>query len=216
MLRSFYKFFRNRLSKTKFYWKYRHLLQKNIWKSYKDDSYILRRGFYSEFMKLNNLKSVFEFGCASGPNFFNLYKSNKQIYYFGYDISKKAINSINFTKKTNRIKFNHCLSLEYINSFLKYNKLDKFDLAIFDRVLYMLTEKQIIEILDKYSTFFDYVIIDDFHSELPKWDDEKYIYYKNYIKIFKNNGFKIIDLKDSQHLSSNNKIFEKILIFKSD
>jgi len=32
MLRSFYKFFRNRLSKTKFYWKYRHLLQKNIWK----------------------------------------------------------------------------------------------------------------------------------------------------------------------------------------
>ncbi len=106
-----YTILRNYLSKTSFFWKYRHLLQPEVWDSYKNDSINSRRGYYNELLDRYDLNSVFEFGCASGPNFLAIYKSNKNICFFGYDISKKAISSIPYENEHSRLYFTSSLSM---------------------------------------------------------------------------------------------------------
>ena len=46
-------------------------------------------GFLFKIYKKNKIKSVFEFGCASGPNYLIIKDNIHQ--YFGYDISSEAI-----------------------------------------------------------------------------------------------------------------------------
>lgn len=101
-----------------------------------------------------------------------------------------------------------------MESYLKQNNLNKFDLTIFDRVLYMISEKKINSFLKTYSSLLFYVIIDDFYSEIPQWDKEKYILSKNYIKIFSNYGFELIDISDSKIDSSTAKHFAKRIVLK--
>jgi len=105
-------------------------------------------------------------------------------------------------------------NLHMMNEFLKDHKLKKFDLTIFDRVLYMISENDLNNYLNKYSSILSYVIIDDFYSETPQWDEENYIYSKNYLKIFSKYGFEIIDIKDSKIPSKTAKKFAKILVLK--
>ena len=64
-------------------------------------------------------------------------------YFFGYDISKRAIDTIIYDKLNNNHFFTNRLSLVILEKFLKLNKLENFDLAIFDRVLYMIEEKSL-------------------------------------------------------------------------
>ena len=90
-----YKFLRNNLSKTKFFWKYRHLYDPTVWKSYREDYSSSRRNYYSNLINKHNLRSVFEFGCASGPNYLSIKSNHPKIIFFGYDISTSAIQQIN-------------------------------------------------------------------------------------------------------------------------
>ena len=96
-------------------------------------------------------------------------------------ITIKQINNAN----SSEVFFSNKISTGSIEDFLLSNGLEKFDLAIFDRVLYMLPKKDIEDLLNKYSKYFNYVIIEDFHSENPRWDSEKYIYAQNYILILR-------------------------------
>ena len=97
-----YGILRNNLSKTKFFWKYRHLLDSSVWQGYRESYKSSRRLFYFELIKQYNLTSVFEFGCASGPNFTQ--SSQKTRYnFFGYDISRSAIQQVNYKKKRSRV-----------------------------------------------------------------------------------------------------------------
>ena len=91
-----YKFLRNNLSKTKFFWKYRHLYDPTVWESYREDYGSSRRKCYSDLIKKYKLKSVFEFGCASGPNYLSIKSNHPEIIFFGYDISISAIKQINY------------------------------------------------------------------------------------------------------------------------
>ena len=75
-----YKFLRNNITKTPAFWKYRHLIDPSVWKSYKEDSNSKRRLYYVEIIEKYNLNSVFEFGCASGPNYFLLKKKFSKIF----------------------------------------------------------------------------------------------------------------------------------------
>lgn len=215
MQKTIYNFLRNSISKTTFFWKYRHYLQPEVWSSYKNDQDNLRRSFYSDFMNSKSLNSVFEYGCASGPNFFSINKKIDKLFFFGYDISKRAIDTISYDKLHKNHFFTNRLSLVIFKNFLKLNKLEYFELAIFDRVLYMIEEKRFRKLLNEYSTYFKYVVIDDFHSEIPIWDKEKYIYSKNYKKILNDFNFEVIGVKDSQIPSSTAKKYAKRLIFKN-
>ena len=42
-------------------------------------------------MKFHKLKSIFEYGCGSAPNFIAVKGKLNSFYYYGYDISKKAM-----------------------------------------------------------------------------------------------------------------------------
>ena len=76
----------------KFYWKIRHLISPKVWESYFEDSLTKRRDFYSSYIIDKNFQNIFEFGCASWPNLFNIDQNVPwNIFYFGYDISSKAI-----------------------------------------------------------------------------------------------------------------------------
>ena len=51
-----------------------------------------RRNFYSNFVDIHSISSVFEFGCASGPNLKNIQTfSALEVFCFGYDINPGAI-----------------------------------------------------------------------------------------------------------------------------
>jgi SAM-dependent methyltransferase len=209
-----YSFIRNRIAKTKLFWKYRHIIQPDVWKSYINDSDNIRRNFYSDFMKANKLTSIFEYGCGSAPNFLAVKSKLDLFYYYGYDISKEAINIAHKNYGNNIFHFTANDKLKLMESYLKQNNLNKFDLTIFDRVLYMISENDLNNLLNKYSYILSYIIIDDFYSETPQWDKEKYIYSKNYVKIFSNYGFELIDIKNSQIHSSTAQKFAKILVLK--
>ena len=76
----------------KLYWKLRHLIRPKVWETYFEDSLTKRRDFYSLYIIDNKFQNIFEFGCASGPNLFNIDKNVPwNLFYFGYDISTKAI-----------------------------------------------------------------------------------------------------------------------------
>ena len=216
MFRKLYNIIRNNIAKTNIFWRFRHIVQPDVWTSYKNDSLNIRRKFYSKFLKQHSLKSVFEFGCASGPNFFSIKNQMNEIYFFGFDISKKAIKSIGYDKESLRYFFTYNLKKTEIINYLKRNNLKTFDLAIFDRVLYMISEKRIKFFFSKYSDYYKYVIIDDFHAEKPRWDKEKYIYSKNYVAILNQFNYKIIEIKDSELPSSTAKKYAKRLIFKRE
>ena len=66
----------------------------------------------------------------------------------------------------------------------------------------------------KYSDYFKYIIIDDFHAKNPEWDKEKYIFSKNYITILNDFNYEVIEVKDSELPSSTAKKYAKRLIFK--
>ena len=171
--------------------------------------------FLFRFYELQKFKFCFWVWFASGPNFFSINKKIDKLFFFGYDISKRAIDTISYDKLHKNHFFTNKLSLVIFKNFLKLNKLEYFELAIFDRVLYMIEEKRFRKLLNEYSTYFKYVVIDDFHSEIPIWDKEKYIYSKNYKKILTDFNFEVIGVKDSQIPSSTAKKYAKRLIFKN-
>lgn len=216
MFRKIYNLIRNNIAKTKIFWRFRHIIQPDVWTSYKNDSVNIRREFYSEFLTKHSLKSIFEFGCASGPNFFSIKKHANEIYFFGYDISKKAIKFVKNDNQNQRYFFTHKLKEIEIINYLKINNLKTFDLAIFDRVLYMISEAKIKLFFRKYSDYFKYIIIDDFHAKKPEWDKEKYIFSKNYETILNDFNYKLIETKDSELPSSTAKKYAKRLIFKKE
>ena len=205
-------FIKNKLKKTKLYWKIRHLFDTNVWEKYQNDLSENRRGFYLKFIKKNKIKSVFEFGCASGPNYLIIKDNIHQ--YFGYDISSEAINTAkDKIGLSNKILFTTNLNL--IISYMNENKIIEFDLAIFDRVLYLINEKEVYNFFNSYANFFKHIIINDFHSDLKINDNEGYLETKNFSKILKN--FRLTNIVDSNHKSWNDftRSYSKILFFEN-
>ena len=201
----------NSIKKSAFYWKYRNLFQKKVWDDYMSDYRNDRRQFYNSFIKTYSISSVFEFGCASGPNYLTIKNFIK--YFFGYDISRAAIKTIlDVIGNKSEVKFS--TNLNDISEFLKTNNLNEFDLAIYDRVLYLLSEKQTLDHFNVYGNLFKYIIIDDFHSQEFLSDEEYYIRTKNYTDILEN--FELVNCINSSHKTWNyfTKKTAKVLIFK--
>ena len=203
------KKFKNFIINKKFYWKLRHLISPNVWLHYYENSASKRRNFYSEFIQIKNIKAIFEFGCASGPNLFNIDNNVPwDLYYFGYDISSAAIKYAREKTKINSYFFSTKISYKFFKSKLNYWKIKKFDLSIYDRVLYLLSEIEVRSHFEEYKEFMNFLIIDDFHNSNKKENNIAY-FSKNYEKILVDFGFKLIKNEPSAHESGNEDFFKR-------
>lgn len=198
---------KNIIINKKFYWKLRHLITPNIWSIYYIDSQCKRRFFYSKFIQKNNLKTIFEFGCASGPNLFSIDKNVPwNLKYFGYDISTKAIQFAKQKSLKDSYFFTTKISPKIISKKLDDWKIKKFDLAIYDRVLYLLSENEIKNHFEKYKDYFRYLIIDDFHNSQNTERNDAY-FSKNYEIILLEFGYKLKKNEPSEHIVGNDDFF---------
>ncbi len=189
----------NRLIFTEFFWRYRHFYHKNVWVSYLKDSFSERRYFYSNLISKKKFVTVFEFGCASGPNLLNIKKNVPyQTYFFGYDISNKAIEFAQKKIHGENAFFTNKLSHQSMLEKLSFWGFDKFDLAIYDRVLCYLSEKQIHEHFKNYIKYFNSIIIDDFHNEQCVDNNGAYS-SKDFVKILNYYNFQLNKIDNSEH-----------------
>jgi SAM-dependent methyltransferase len=184
---------------NKYFWKYRHLINSNVWNGYYDSHNSVRRNYYSKIVKKMNIKSVFEFGCASGPNLRAIQKNSSQkIYVVGLDLNKSAIRLARENFIEDFSFFSDNADRDEIVEKLKEWRISSFNLAIYDRVLYLLNEKEIHNHFRDFSGLFDFVLIDDFHN--PSFQDSNGIYTsKNYHKILSHHGFKLVSVEKSAH-----------------
>jgi SAM-dependent methyltransferase len=203
------KKFKNFIIDKKIYWKLRHLINPGVWEQYYENSLSKRRDFYSEFIQRKHIKAIFEFGCASGPNLFNIDNNVPwDLYYFGYDISSAAIKFARKKTKINSYFFSTKISNKLFESKLNSWKIKKFDLSIYDRVLYLLSEIEVRSHFEEYKDFMNYLIIDDFHNSNKKVNNKVY-FSKNYEKILLDIGFKLIKDEASGHFSGNDDFFKR-------
>ena len=151
------------ISKSLF-WKIRHLIQPNWIKDY--DNAEKNISFITNFVKENNLKSFLDFGCASGSTLRKLKRLNISNLVYGVDINKKAAEYCHSSFKSEfktGFFFSTKLKKDEISKFLNQHNILKFDIVIFDRVLYCLDDEQIFEILDLIGNS-SYIFIDDFYK----------------------------------------------------
>ena len=207
------------IKKSKLFWYYRHILTPNFWEKQLECKNQKRRHFYSKFIKDNKIKPViFEFGCGSGVNFHVIEKNIKNCNFLGFDISQNAILIARQFQKDNW-KFVSKIDVDLLSQFLTEKTFSTFGLAIYDRVLYNLTNKDVKNHFNTYGKIFDYIIIDDFvhFNDIP-FKSGAYI-SKNYVKILNNRNFKLIHNYKSKHnIIKNDQIFDssaRILIFKN-
>ncbi|MFH1728850.1 MAG: methyltransferase domain-containing protein [Pseudomonadota bacterium] len=213
---SILQWIKNKVKISKTFWRFRHLIDRKVMKNYYNNFNSERRNFYSEFTNLNKIKSVFEYGCASGPNLANIRENCESgIFLFGYDINPSAIKYAKKRFDQNTSIFVAQLRKREVFESLRVFGYKKFDLAIYDRILYLLTEDEIRKHLLEFADLFLFVIVDDFHNE--SFVDSNGAYHsKNYKKIFDDFGFDIIIIDKSQHLSKERFFDEnaKRLVFK--
>jgi len=156
MISKLYRVILRHIISNKYFWKYRHLIDKNIFK--KTYGILPIKHFKKIFKK--KIFSVLDFGCATGDKS-EYFASRGAKYIYGIDINKKAINTCKEKFKNSKISnsFNVKLSEKQLSEFLRNNKLKKFDLAILDRVCYILNQKELNNILKIICKYCKYIYI---------------------------------------------------------
>jgi len=185
---------------SKFFWKFRHLIEPDIWETYQKDSVSKRRDFYVNFARKHNLTTVFEFGCGSGANYANIKNAAPEIAYFGFDISSAAITKAKASFEASGVEFHSKLNIHSFEKFLKNHSTRQADIAIYDRVLYLLSDEEIHEHLEIYSRYFTFIIVDDFHSNEMEGAKGSYR-IRNFQKLFEKFDFDSLTNEESEHKS---------------
>lgn len=183
------------LASNKYFWKYRHFFQKNIFKYNYGQ---LPNIHLDNIFKNKNIISVLDFGCATGDKL-NYFVKRGSKYIYGIDINQQAINTAENKFKNSNInyKFSNKIKIEEINIFLNLIKKKKFDLVIFDRVLYILEDNEFLEVIKKISLITKLVYIDDFFlsSKFIRENKSRIIIegykHSNFDKIFYANKFSL-------------------------
>tara|TARA_Y100001958_G_C21151685_1_gene487702 strand:+ start:69 stop:722 length:654 start_codon:yes stop_codon:yes gene_type:complete len=196
------------------YWKIRHFLEPT-W----IDSYNLKKThqFYIEFVQKYSIKTIFDFGCATGKTLIDIKINFPEVVTYGVDINQKAIDQcilrfleIDPTGKS--FSFRNKLNKNYVLNFLLANNKEKIDLVIFDRVLYCLDNSQVIEILRKLAPLTGFIIIDDFDRD----DSIDFIGYRHrdWTSLLSKFSFECLDNIPSIY-SEVDKANARTMIFKS-
>jgi len=187
------------LAKTsQYFWKYRHLVDFSIWSRYLASANEAHRAFYPLFVKSEGMASIFEFGCASGPNLKRVLSECDLEFFFGVDINRKAIQIARNQEWSCSTCFHTELEPDILRStLLKHDKL-RFDLGIYDRVLYLLDADETHRHFESVTPMLSTVLIDDFHSD--SHESNGVYHSKNYEKILSRFGFVLQTSEISQHL----------------
>ena len=162
-----------------FFWRYRHLIDSGVWQTYHADHAAKRREFYANYMQREGLRSVFEFGCASGPNLQNIVdhldvdaaqdggmladRHDRRLIVVGYDINRRAIEMARAHLAADTRLFVDTLDVGQLAAFLSQHRIDRFDLAIYDRVLYLLDYDTANAHFEMVADFLEHIVVDDFH-----------------------------------------------------
>ncbi len=160
-MNNFIIFIKRKIISSSFFWRFRHFFQSSWLSTYNNKRVPT---FYFKLISENNILSILDFGCASGTLLYQLYLSNPGQISYGIDINKEAIKNCYDKFKNSNSKFFFDNKLKPINlfTFLKNNSLTKFDLIVFDRVLYCLSDKDLENLLYSLSKFTNAILIDDF------------------------------------------------------
>jgi SAM-dependent methyltransferase len=157
---------KRKIISSSFFWKVRHFFQPS-WIDAYDEKVIPK--FYFDFLIENNISSVLDFGCATGKLLYDLNKENHDLISYGIDINDKAVNACN--QKFNILKnsdatffFDNKVNVNNLNQFLNINNLKKFDLIVFDRVLYCLNEDVILNLMKTFEGLTNFILIEDFQT----------------------------------------------------
>ena len=177
-----------RVISSSLFWKLRHIVQPKWILDYAKAKKNIT--FIENLVSEKNIISILDFGCASGRTLFKIKEANPHIKIYGVDINEKAIDYCkNHAENyfTEGYYFSSELNVKELLSFLKNHNLSKFDLIIFDRVLYCLGELKIADILKKIKDISLFIYLDDFCLS----SDRKYIGYvhRDWINIFKKEGY---------------------------
>ncbi len=156
--------FKRKIVSSSFFWKVRHFFQPSWVDAYNNK---LTPKFYFNFIVENNISSILDFGCATGNLLYDLNKENVDLISYGIDINIKALDACNKKFKLanntdSTFFFDHEVNHDNLNAFLQKNNLKKFDLIVFDRVLYCLNEGAILNLLDSFAGLTDTILINDF------------------------------------------------------
>lgn len=159
---------KRRIISSSLFWKLRNYLQPS-W----IDSYNKKRvpKLYFDIVSENNILSILDFGCATGTLLYQLDQNNPNQISYGIDVNKDAIdicnNKFKESKKQNtKFFFDNEFNLNNLLVFLEKNNLNHFDLMIFDRVLYCLTDEDLNRLLDSLLNYTKTVLIDDFETTI--------------------------------------------------
>lgn len=208
---------KNFIKTNRLFWKYRHIYDATVWQSYTDDGLNPRREYYANFINEKLIDTVFEFGCASGPNLIMIRdKCGPSIKYQGFDINNAAIEKGNKELGNSDSIFSDKISATVIEDALTAWDAEYFGLSIYDRVLYLMSENEVFNHFKIYGKYFRYIIIDDFSHKDSVRDNGAY-FTKNYTEILGVCGFEIIEETASDHIKNEKFFIEnaKKLVFKS-
>lgn len=207
------QFLRNKIKTSHFFWRYRHLVDPSVWRSYLADHATERRGFYADYMRFKGLRSVFEFGCASGPNLQNIIdhfdggtlqdtdqttRHVPPLIVVGYDINRKAIEVAQEHLASETRLFVDELDKGQLASFLSQNGADRFGLAIYDRVLYLLNTDKVDAHFKILAGLLEHLVIDDFHHAGDERTNGAY-FTKDYVALLGEHGFDLVANEASEH-----------------
>ena len=211
------QFLKNRIKTSRTFWRYRHLVDPDVWRSYHADHTAGRRQFYANYMRSEGLNSVFEFGCASGPNLQSIVNnidlnpppnivgqpsqdifSQQALVIAGYDINRAAVKTARTLLAADTRLFLDQLDIKKLKDFLSRHGMSSFDLAIYDRVLYLLDDVSAENHFRSVSSFLDHVIIDDFCHQGETCSNGVY-FTKDYASILAAHGFGLASDEISEH-----------------
>ena len=211
------QFLKNKIKTSHFFWRYRHLVDPSVWRSYHADHVTERRRFYADYMRREGLRSVFEFGCASGPNLQSIIdhldagthqgaepnasqpdRHVPSLIVAGYDINRKAVAVAQEHLAAETRLFVDELNERRLAAFLSRNRADRFDLAIYDRVLYLLDADAVDAHFKMLAGLLEHVVIDDFHHAGDARTNGAY-FTKDYVALLGEHGFELVADEASEH-----------------
>ena len=180
------------------YWKYRHIFEPSVWQVYQQSSTFNKCRYFSDFVVEHGVTSVFEFGCASAPNLINIATNvESDVELIGYDINSAAIE----LAQTTLPRATFFSDKSKLLQFLADRNPPCIDLVIFDRVLYLLSNHEVLTIISLLRGKVRYIVIDDFHSDRPYENINSPYLLRNYIKLF--DDYSCLKIEDTQHSTNN-------------
>jgi SAM-dependent methyltransferase len=187
------------IGRSYLFWGYRSFfVGKGVWSAYKDSYKDDRRSFYSDFVIKNACITILDFGCASGPNLIRIEKDspNTKYKFLGIDVSNDALKIAREEIKSEAV-FEKTLTSKNVSQLANLGCSGFVDLAIFDRVLTLLTERDLVQTFSLLSSKTTHIIIDDFFSKNkhqgPVW------LARDYEGILRHYGYDLISKQKSRH-----------------